>query len=146
MSTDLMATDTPVPAAIPVKPKKPKKAKAKAKPKAVAKPKKKTAPKKAAKAKTPAKKAKSSKKQPRKPASIKHKLYKLLLKKLPKSYRHADGSLDAQTAAKKAKVTSEAFYQWLRKDKVMPDKALTLMKMSGGKLKLSDMLEFVFKN
>jgi hypothetical protein len=158
-------TEAPVQTDIPVvveKLKKPKPRKAKPKVKAAAKPKR--AAKRKAKAKVAAKpnrKAKSVKvkstrgkskaktgrarKTRRKnSAAIKNKLYKLLKVKMPKTFR-VDGEFNFRKLISAVKMTPEGVYRWFRNDHLTPVNALALIKASKGRVKIADLIPFVFK-
>jgi hypothetical protein len=149
------------PKAVPVVAKaapKVKKAKAVSKPRAAKAPAKKAVGKKIA-AKKPAKAAKMAKAvkagrkttakpkggRGRAPSGIKNKLYKLMVSVLPKSYMTPDGDINFKELISASKMTPEGVYRWFRKDKVMPDKAMLLVKLCKGKLKLDSMHVFVYK-
>lgn len=131
--------------------KKPKAKKAPAKKKRkvkAAKPTKKAKSKKNGKAKVKAKangKAKKRSMRGMGPIQIKRKLYKVLLAKLPKRFSLDKDTLDFHTISEAQDMTAEGIYKWFRSDKIPPERAMVFIKASVGKLKIEDMIPFVFK-
>ena len=125
-----------------VKPNRPAKAKAKAKPKRKTRkalPKARIIVRGRVKGKVKRKKARVK----GKPA-IRKKLYKLLKAKLPKKFKFKDGHVNLKMLIKALKMTPEGVYKWLRSDHMAAANALRLVKVTRKRIKLVDLIPFVF--
>jgi hypothetical protein len=135
----------PAPAETPVKPKK----KARKKPVVKAAAPKKAKRKMPVKAKRKAKKSvkaahKQVKRRKKAKAHIRNKLYKLCKARLPRRYKLTDGELNIKAIVAGLKMTPEGVYKWFRTDRLTPTVAKLFMKLAKGKIKIADVIPFVF--
>lgn len=135
----------PAPVETPAKPKRKARKKPVVKAAAPKKAKRKTPVKAKRKAKKPVKAARKPMKRRKKAkAHIRNKLYQLCKARLPRRYKLPDGELNIKTIVAGLKMTPEGVYKWFRTDRLTPTVAKLFMKLAKGKIKIADVIPFVF--